>query len=260
MITYKSKREIAKMRASGQVIARVFELVAGLNLCGMTTGAIDELVEALIRGEDGVPSFLGYHGFPGSICSSVNDEIVHGIPGDRELQEGDIFTVDVGVVIKGYHADAARSFPVGAVAPEVRELALTTAGGLEAGIQECHSGNRLSQVSGAIEALAQNRDYGVVEEYVGHGIGKALHEEPQVPNFVKNSSIKNDLVLRKGLVIAIEPMFNLGSKETRTLADGWTVVTADGRVSAHFEDTVAITDDGPEILTRFPDGELLIGW
>lgn len=260
LITYKSKREIAKMRASGQVIAQVFEIVLEMVRPGVTTGEIDQRVEEHIRGEDGSPSFLGYHGFPGSVCSSVNEEIVHGIPGDRALKEGDILTIDVGVVIKGYHADAARSFPVGSVSDEVRQLALVTADGLEAGIRMCHAGNRLSQVSKAIEEVARDKDYGVVEEYVGHGIGKALHEEPQVPNYVGQGGLKNDLVLRKGLVIAIEPMFNLGSKLTRTLSDKWTVVTVDGRPSAHFEDTVAITEDGPEILTRFPGGELLTGW
>ena len=250
MITYKSQREIDRMRSAGQVIVKVFELVGSMVRPGITTGEIDARVEELIRGEGGKPSFKGYHGFPGSICASVNDEIVHGIPSDRMLNEGDLFTIDVGVIIRGYHGDAARSFPVGEVSDEVARLAESTAIALNNGIQACCAGNRLSDIARAVETEGRERGYGVVEQYVGHGIGTRLHEDPQVPNYVSDTLLKSDLVLKAGLVLAIEPMFNLGSKETRTLEDEWTVVPADGRCSAHFEDTVAITENGPEIMTR----------
>lgn len=261
MIVYKSRRDIDKMRVSGRVIARIFEMVAEALRPGVTTAELDRMVEDHIRRENGVPSFKGYHGFPGSICASVNEEVVHGIPGSRVLEEGDLFTIDVGVQIKGFHADAARSYPVGGrVPPEVDRLARATARGLQAGIEACRVGARLSELSGAVEAVGKEGGFGVVEDYVGHGIGRQLHEEPQVPNYVNKRLLSKDLVFRSGLVIAIEPMFNLGGKGTKTLSDGWTVVTADGQASAHFEDTVAITDDGWETLTREPGGELLLGW
>lgn len=250
MINYKSDREIAKMRAAGQVITRVFDLVREILRPGLSTGEIDARAEELIRAEGGVPSFKGYHGFPGSICASINEEVVHGIPGDRVLEEGDLFTVDVGVILKGYHADAARSFRVRGVPDEVASLSEATWNALEAAIETTRPGNRLSDIARAVETLGRRGGYGVVEQYVGHGIGTNLHEDPQVPNYVSPQLLKQDLELRAGLVIAIEPMLNLGTKETRTLEDGWTVVTADGRCSAHFEDTVAITEDGPQVLTR----------
>lgn len=254
MITYKSQREIDRMRQAGQVIVKVFELVGSMVRPGITTGEIDARVEELIRGEGGKPSFKGYHGFPGSICASVNDEIVHGIPGDRMLNEGDLFTIDVGVIIRGYHGDAARSFPVGDISDDVARLAESTANALNNGIQACCAGNRLSDIARAVETEGRDHGYGVVEQYVGHGIGTRLHEDPQVPNYVSDGLLKSDLVLKAGLVLAIEPMFNLGTQDTRTLEDEWTVVTADGKCSAHFEDTVAITESGPEIMTR-PTGE-----
>ena len=260
MITYKSKREIERMRSAGQVIAKVFELVGDLVRPGITTGEIDAKVEEFIRSEGGKPSFKGYHGFPGSICASVNDEIVHGIPGDRELTDGDLFTIDVGVIIRGYHADAARSFPVGVILKDVARLAEVTANALNDGIRACCPGNRLSDIARAVEARGRGDGFGIVEQYVRHGIGTALHEDPQVPNYVSDSLLKSDLVLKSGLVIAIEPMFNLGSRDTRTLDDEWTVVTKDGKCSAHFEDTVAITDDGPEIMTRPADRQDLRIW
>lgn len=260
MITYKSKREIDRMRSAGQVIVKVFDLVGELVRPGITTGEIDAKVEELIRGEGGKPSFKGYHGFPGSICASVNDEIVHGIPSDRVLVDGDLFTIDVGVIIRGYHGDAARSFPVGEVSPEVARLAEVTANALNDGIQACRPGNRLSDIARAVESQGRDNGYGIVEQYVGHGIGTALHEDPQVPNYVSDSLLKSDLVLKTGLVIAIEPMFNLGTHDTKTLDDEWTVVTKDGKCSAHFEDTVAITEDGPEIMTRPLDGQDLRIW
>jgi len=253
VITYKSEREVDRMLAAGQVIAKVFDLLEEIVRPGVTTREVDARVEELIRGEGGIPSFKGYHGFPASICASVNEEVVHGIPSERTLEEGDLFSVDVGVILKGYHADAARSYAVGEVSEEVRRLMETTRRALDAGIEATRAGNRLSDIARAVETLGREGRFGIVENYVGHGIGTELHEEPQVPNFVSPALLRRDLVLRPGLVLALEPMFNLGTKETRTLEDGWTVVTADGRCSAHFEDTVAITKEGPRILTR-PQG------
>jgi methionyl aminopeptidase len=250
LITYKSSREIATMRRAGEVIVRVFEHLARQLSPGATTADVDREVEALIRGAGGIPSFKGYCGFPSSICASINEEVVHGIPGPRALRDGDLFTVDVGVIMDGYHADAARTFAVGSVDDSRASLADATARALDAGIEQCRPGLRLSDVAAAIEAVGRSSSYGIVEDYVGHGIGTQLHEAPQVPNFVSRRLRENDLVLKAGLVLALEPMFNLGTARTRTLADGWTVVTADGKCSAHFEDTVAITTDGPVVLTR----------
>lgn len=250
MITYKSRREIDRMRTAGKVIIRIFELIFEVLRPGIRTADLDRKVEELIRSEGNRPSFKGYHGFPASICTSVNEEVVHGIPGDRVLDEGDLLTVDVGVIHHGFHADAARSYAVGGVSPEVDRLASATAQALDSGLGACKAGNRLSDIARAVEMLGRRNSYGIVEDYVGHGIGSQLHEDPRVPNYVSPGLLKNDLILKPGLVLAIEPMFNLGTARTRTLEDGWTVVTEDGMCSAHFEDTVAITVDGPEILTR----------
>jgi methionyl aminopeptidase len=250
VITYKSRREIDKMRTAGQVIVEIFEVLEGLVRPGISTGEIDERVEDIIRRGGNRPSFKGYHGFPASICASINEEVVHGIPGDRILHEGDLLTVDVGVIHKGYHADAARSYAVGGVNADVDRLAAATADALDSGLAACRAGNLLSDIARAVESHGRRNNYGVVEEYVGHGIGTQLHEDPRVPNYVSPDLLRRDLVLKPGLVLAIEPMFNLGTARTRTLTDGWTVVTEDGRCSAHFEDTVAITDAGPEVLTR----------
>ena len=251
------------MRDAGRINAMVFQLVGEILRPGITTGEIDARAEALIRGEGAKPSFKGYRGFKGSICASLNEEIVHGVPGDRVLEEGDLLTVDVGVHLKGYHADAARSFPVGEVAPEVERLALATAASLEAGIQAARVGNRISDIATAVEAVGRDGGFGIIEEYVGHGIGTQLHEEPQVPNFVSDrllNSNSDNVVLKSGLVLAIEPMFTNGTIQTETLSDRWTVVTADRSCSAHFEDTVAITEDGPVILTRPEDRQDIALW
>lgn len=259
LITYKSKREIAKMRSAGQVIAEIFDMLASWLRPGLTTHEVDQKVEGMIREAKGKPSFKGYCGFPASICASVNEQVVHGIPGALRLKEGDLFTVDVGVIMQGYHADAARSYAIGSVGPEVAKLADATARALNAGIQACRVGQRLSDVARAIETVGRDAGFGIVEHYVGHGIGTALHEPPQVPNFVSRQILEDDLVLREGLVIAIEPMFNLGTEKTRELSDGWTVVTADGKCSAHFEDTVVISENGPEVITR-PSGREIAIW
>lgn len=238
------------MRVAGEVIVRVFELCSAIVRPGVSTGEVDAKVEELIRSNGDRPSFKGYCGFPASICASINEEVVHGIPGDRVVREGDLLCVDVGVIHQGWHADAARTYAVGSISAERDALAEATAAGLNAGIAAVQVGHRLSHIAQAVEAEGRRHGFGVVEQYVGHGIGTALHEEPQVPNCMTPALRRNDMVLRTGLVLAIEPMFNLGTADTRTKSDGWTVVTADGKCSAHFEDTVALTDNGPEVLTR----------
>jgi methionine aminopeptidase, type I len=194
-----------------------------------------------------MPSFKGYYGYPSSLCISIDREVVHGIPGDRTIADGQVVSIDAGAIIDGYHGDAARTFIVGDAPLEVRELVATTRRALEAGIAAAIPGNRIWDISAAVEDVALPRGYGVVRPYVGHGIGTAMHEEPQVPNYrTKTKGIE----LAPGICLAIEPMFTLGSADVETLADGWTVVTRDGSVAAHFEDSVAVTEDGPEVLTR----------
>lgn len=249
MVTLKSDREIALMRTSGRVVAEVLAAIGDAIEPGVTTGELDALAESIIRGHDGArPSFKGYGGFPASICASVNEEVVHGIPStDRALESGDIVGVDVGVLLEGYHADAARTFAVGPVDAKVERLLEATRRALEAGIAAARPNGRLGDISAAVQQLVEREGYAIVRDLVGHGIGQLLHEDPQVPNF---GVAGRGLTLETGLVIAIEPMVNLGTEEVRTLADDWTIVTVDGELSAHFEHTVAITEDGPEILTR----------
>jgi len=249
VVTLKSDQEIALMRRSGRVVAEVLDAVEEAIGPGVTTGELDALAESIIRGHEGArPAFKGYGGFPGSICASVNEEVVHGIPSpDRRLEPGDIVGVDVGVLLAGYHADAARTFAVGSVDPEIERLLRATREALEAGIAAARPENRLGDISAAIQGVAERDGYAVVRDLVGHGIGQLLHEDPQVPNF---GLAGRGLRLQTGLVLAIEPMVNRGGSEVRTLADDWTIVTADGELSAHFEHTVAIREDGPEILTR----------
>lgn len=249
MVTLKSVREIERMRASGRIVAEVLEAMAGTVKPGVTTAELDELAEAIIRSHPGArPAFKGYGGFPASICASVNDEVVHGIPSrQRRLEPGDIIGIDVGVLLDGYHADAARTFAVGDVSQGARELLDVTRAALEAGIEAARPGGYLGDISSAIQRVAERSGFSVVRDLVGHGIGQHLHEDPQVPNF---GAPGRGLALETGLVIAIEPMVNCGSSTVRTLDDAWTIVTADGTLSAHFEHTVAIMDEGPEILTR----------
>lgn len=245
------------MTAAGRILSRVLEFVRPRIVPGTTTGAIDEAVHAFIVREGGRPSFLGLYGFPKSICASVNEEVVHGIPGDRVLKDGDIFSVDVGVLYKGFHADAARTWAVGAVSDEARRLMEVCARSLDRGIGAMLPGNRLSAVSRAVQQEIEGAGFSVVEKYVGHGIGRELHEDPQVPNFVSPNLLRNDLVLTPGLALAIEPMANAGDRDVRVLSDHWTVVTADGRLSAHFEDTVILTEAGSILPTR-AHGEVLV--
>jgi methionyl aminopeptidase len=250
MIMRKSRREVERMAAAGAVVARALEAVGEALRPGMTTLDLDRIAEKVITGEGAVPSFRGYRGFPASLCTSRNDEIVHGIPSDDVvLAEGDLVSVDCGAVVDGYHGDSAVTLVVGgeAAADEpVRRLVRETRRAMYAGLCQVVAGNRLGDVGAAIAAVASPHGYGVVREYVGHGIGRALHEEPAVPNY---GTAGRGRPLVTGWVLAIEPMFNLGGAGTRTLADGWTVVTADGRPSAHWEHTVAVTEDGPRVLT-----------
>ncbi|HEX7398347.1 MAG TPA: type I methionyl aminopeptidase [Candidatus Limnocylindrales bacterium] len=247
MITRRSTAEIATMRRAGRVVAEVLGLVEEELRPGVSTAHLDRIAEEHIRRAGGTPSFKGYYGYPSSLCISIDREVVHGIPGDRTIANGQVVSIDAGAIIDGYHGDAARTFIVGEASPEVRELVATTRRALEAGIAAAITGNRIWDISAAVEDVALPHGYGVVRPYVGHGIGTAMHEEPQVPNYrTKTKGIE----LAPGICLAIEPMFTLGSADVETLVDGWTVVTRDGSVAAHFEDSVAVTDDGPEVLTR----------
>ena len=242
----KNDEELAKMRVSGRLSAQVLSSVAAAVAPGVTTGDLDRLARKLIRECGGVPSFLGYHGYPGSLCVSVNDVVIHGIPGDREIKAGDIVSLDIGVKRDGFHGDNALTVAVGDVDPESRRLLDETRRALEAGIAAARPGARLSDVSAAVQAVADEARLGIVRDYVGHGIGREMHEDPQVPNFGRPGRGPE---LKPGMVICIEPMLNLGRGAVRVLDDGWTVVTRDGSRSAHFERMVAILGDRAEVLT-----------
>lgn len=245
-ITLKSPGELLAMKEAGRVVAATIDTLVHSVEPGMKTRRLDAIASREIRRLGASPAFKGYRGFPATICVSLNHEIVHGIPGDRLIREGDIVSIDVGAIVDGYYADAAVTVAVGTVLPEAQQLIETTRQSLEKGVQQAVAGNRVGDISSAVQKVAEARGYGVVREYVGHGIGRALHEEPSIPNF---GEPRKGPLLRPGMVIAIEPMLNLGGWETRTLEDGWTVVTLDGKLSAHFEHTVAITEEGPQVLT-----------
>ena len=245
-ITVKSPQELDSMRRAGKIVGNVIDLLKAAVAPGMTTKDLDKIAYKEITRHRAKPTFMGYHGFPASICTSVNEEIVHGIPGKRILQEGDIVKVDVGATIEGYIGDAAVSLPVGEVTPEAITLMEDTRISLEEGIRAAQPGGRVGDIGAAVQAYGESRGYGVVREFVGHGVGRFLHEDPQVPNYGQAGM---GPLLRVGMCIAIEPMFNLGDRHTKILDDEWTVVTADGELSAHFEHSIAITEDGPEILT-----------
>jgi len=247
MITKKAPSELDAMRRAGRIVAATIQAVRAAVRPGVTTAELDEIAEAEITGRGAVPSFKGYRGFPATLCTSLNNEIVHGIPGKAALREGDLFKLDCGAIVDGYHADSAVTIPVGEPSPEVAKLIETTERALQAGIDEARAGNRVGDIGAAVQTVAEGAGFSVVREYTGHGIGRALHEDPPIPNWGRAGK---GLPLTEGMVIAIEPMVNMGSHETRLLADGWTVVTADGALSAHFEHTVAITADGPEVLTQ----------
>jgi methionyl aminopeptidase len=246
----KTGAELAKMRESGRIVGEILAEMARLIRPGVTALELDDWAEAHTRKRGAKPSFKGYHGFPKSLCISVNEEVVHGIPGPRALQEGDIVTIDCGALLDGWHGDAARTFAVGKVDAESAVLMRVCEGSLRAGIEQMRPGQRLADVSRAVEQFVKRESaFSVVRQYVGHGIGRALHEESQVPNYFEPGFPFGDLVLEPGHVFAIEPMVNAGSHDVRVLDDMWTVVTADGRRSAHYEHTVAVTASGPEIMT-----------
>ena len=254
MIVRKSPAEVEIMARAGKVVADLHEILREAVRPGVSTQDLDEIAERECRSRGAVPSFKGYRGFPATLCTSVNSEIVHGIPsGDVVLREGDLIKIDAGAIVEGYHGDSAVTWIVGGedtVSPEVRELVLRTRSGLWAGLCAATSGSRLTDISAAVESHALPAGYGVVQEYVGHGIGRALHEDPHVPNYGRAGRGPK---LQSGLVLAVEPMFNLGSADTEVLDDDWTVVTADGSLSSHWEHTVAITEDGPWVLTARSD-------
>lgn len=247
MIVLKSDRELDYMREAGHVTAKVLKAMEEAVEPGITTQELDAIAETIIRQHGGTPSFKGYNGFPASICTSINEEVVHGIPGLRKLVAGDIISIDVGVDINGYHGDAAITLPVGEVDCKIFKLIEVTRESLMAAIEKAVIGNRLSDISHAVESYVKQFGFSVVQDYVGHGIGSRLHEEPQVPNFGPPGRGPR---LKAGMTLAIEPMVNMGTYQVKVLQDNWTVVTKDGLPSAHFEHTVAITPDGPEILTK----------
>ncbi|TEB11717.1 type I methionyl aminopeptidase [Pelotomaculum propionicicum] len=247
MITCKSGRELAYMRDAGRVVARTHAELARAVKVGVPTIELDRLAEDFIIKEGARPAFKGLYGFPYTICSSVNEEVVHGFPGLRKLENGDIISIDIGAEINGYFGDSAVTYPVGDVSREALDLLKATEESLYKGIEKARVGNRLSDISNAVQTCAEGYGYSVVRDYVGHGIGKQPHEEPQVPNFGKPGRGPR---LKSGMTLAIEPMINLGTYEVKTLSNNWTVVTLDAKLSAHFEHTIAITDDIPEILTR----------
>jgi len=252
MIIRKSKSEVEKMRAAGQIVARVLKRLSTMVVPGVTTRDLDFEAERMIRDAGAYPTFKGYHGYPASICASINDEVVHGIPSKRKLREGDIIGIDCGATYQGYVGDSAITVPVGNVSDSVKRLMETTRESLYKAIEKCQVGNRLGDVCNVVQSFVEPRGYAVVRKYCGHGIGRAMHEEPQVPNYGR---LVMCLVLREGWVLALEPMINLGRHDVKVLSDGWTVITMDGQPSAHFEHTVAITQEGPQILTLLDGGD-----
>ncbi|MFH2056813.1 MAG: type I methionyl aminopeptidase [bacterium] len=246
MIELKSRREIEKIAASCAIVAKALALAEELVRPGVPTLEIDAKMRELIEKEGAKPSFLGYRGYPASTCISINEVIVHGIPNGRRVEDGDLVSIDVGAYLNGYHGDAARTFLVGDVDEEKRKITQTVRESLEKGIAQVKAGKRLGNVSAAIQQHAESKGFSVVRSLVGHGIGREMHEEPQVPNFGMPGE---GPLLKEGMTIAIEPMINAGTWETETLADGWTIVTADRRISAHWENTVVVTADGAEVLT-----------
>ncbi len=256
-MTIKTSEEIAKMRLAGKVVEDTLNMLEGMVDIGVSTGELDKAADAFIRSRGGIPSFLNYNGFPKSICTSVNATVVHGIPGAYRLKDGDIVSIDVGVQLDGWQGDAARTFLVGNVSDEVKKLVTVTREAFFEGIKKARAGNRVYDISSAIESHAHLHGYGVVRELVGHGIGRNLHESPDVPNFTPDKSRGRGVRLRAGMTIAIEPMINLGTADVRFMPDGWAVDAADGLPSAHYENTIAITDGDPILLTLSVEEEKL---
>ncbi|MED5019969.1 type I methionyl aminopeptidase [Paenibacillus chibensis] len=247
MIICKSETELGFMREAGRIVAETHRLMAKHMEPGITTGELDAIADHYIRSQQALPSFKGYNGFPASICASVNDQLVHGFPGKRKLNEGDIITLDIGAQYRGYHGDSAWTYPVGRISDEAQRLLDVTEQSLYAGLELVKPDVRLFTISHAIQRVIEDAGFSVVQEYVGHGVGAELHEEPNIPNFGVSDRGPR---LKAGMVLAIEPMVNAGSRFVKTLEDNWTVVTVDGSLCAHFEHTVAVTSEGHEILTK----------
>jgi methionyl aminopeptidase len=248
LIQIKSQREIELMREAGRILDLTRDMLKNHVKPGISTHQLDQLAENFIRNLGAEPSFKGYHGFPGSICTSINEVVVHGIPSSKEiLKEGDIITLDFGVNYKGYHADSATTYPVGKVSPDIEKLLDITEQSLYIGLEQAKPGNHVSDISYAIEAFVKPHGYGIVEEFTGHGIGRDLHEEPYVPNFGKPGQ---GPILKPGMTFCVEPMINLGTKRVKVLSDNWTTVTVDKKPSAHFEHMIVITETGYDILTK----------
>lgn len=247
MIIKKTPAEIEAMKEAGRVSAKALREVGAHVRPGISTLELDAIAEEVIRGEGGIPAFKGYGGFPGSICASINEQIVHGIPSARTvLRDGDIISIDTGATVDGWVGDNAWTYAVGKIAPHVQKLLDVTEKCMWAGLEAARPGNHLGDIGFAIQSIAEAQGYGVVREYVGHGIGRAMHEEPNVPNYGRKH---HGILLEPGMVLAIEPMVNMGTRKTRQMSDGWLVCTRDGKPSAHFEKTVAITENGPLVLT-----------
>lgn len=248
MIPLKSKEDLAMMRKSGEILARIIKKMQEFIKVGISTLEINRRAEEMVLNENAIPAFKGYRGFPASICTSVNEEIVHGIPGERILKEGDIISLDLGINYQGYFTDVAVTLPLGRIDSELKKLIEVTKNALAEGIKQARLDNHLSDISYAIQNYVEKNGFSVVRQFVGHGIGQTLHEEPEIPNFGRPGA---GPILKSGMVLAIEPMVNMGSWESKILDNGWTAVTVDGLASAHFEHTVAITDNGPKILTQY---------
>lgn len=246
-ITCKSEREIVYMRDAGRIVARTHAELAKAALVGVTTGELDQMAEDYILRQGARPAFKGLYGYPATICASVNEEVVHGIPGPRKLEDGDVVSIDIGVEMNGYYGDSAVTLPVGDISSEAIILLKSTEQALWEGIARVREGNRVSDISYAIQSYVEKQGFSVVRDYVGHGIGRSMHEEPQIPNFGLPGRGPR---LKKGMTLAIEPMVNMGAYKVRTLMNNWTVVTSDAKLSAHFEHTVVVTGGDPEVLTR----------
>ena len=253
MIKIKGSRELEQMRKSNRMVAEVLAKLMESVKVGVTTRQLDEMAAMLIRSKGARAAFKGYRGYPATICTSINQCVVHGIPTDRALEEGDILSIDLGLVYDGYFADVARTIPVGRISRDAADLLIASRDSFRAGLEMARPNNRVGDISYAIQQRAESMGYSVVRDFVGHGIGEEMHEDPQVPNFGRPNSGAR---LRAGMTLAIEPMVNIGGPEVEVLEDKWTVVTKDGALSSHYENTVAITNDGPEILTALSDGEL----
>ena len=247
MINIKTEQELELIKKSGEVLKETFSVLEKMIRPGVTTAELDAAAEDFIRSRDGIPAFKGYQGYPATICASINEEVVHGIPGQRALEEGDIVGIDMGVVLEEFFSDATRTYPVGEISEDTARLIRVTSETLDRGIEQARAGNHLSDISHAIQKHAESHGYSIVRALVGHGIGRRMHEEPQIPNFGPPGKGPE---LQAGMVLAIEPMVNVGTHDVLTLEDKWTFVTVDGKLSCHFEDTVAVTDNDPLIMTR----------